>query len=395
MILISTDNGEFFTQERFEELEREKLKGDNGWLLFAATTSGLELGAQVTREYQRLLLEEGGRERVVPNLNEMAVGVDDDLVERVIRVGGEDVTVTDVITRFEDSETRPRLPANVAGSYAFVIMPTLDRRPGAFSVNDNLVQGWQLINTLKVNSAKRVAGIVPYASYSRQDQVTPFMREAGTARWVARMFEASGADDVVVYHPHTRALSSFYESGVRLLQLNGLDLFMDIFQGFQGDPRAAAIACDAGGAKTTVYFANAMGGIDLGIISKHRPRREQSEVLGVIGNLSGTDVALLTDDETVTFGTILNAVKALYQEGVRQSYVAISHNKLDARGEALLRQAHNEYGLVEVHFTDTIPQSGNLLKEEWVHTHPITERIVRVANRMLYDQSVKALFYTP
>ena len=142
----------------------------------------------------------------------------------------------------------------------------------------------------------------------------------------------AGVDIILTYHPHTMALDGFYEPAMTFVALSGIDLFIQIFEPFRGKKEVIAVSTDAGGAKFTVHFANAMD-ITYAITSKFRDHQGKADLLGVVGDIEGKRVALVTDDETVTGSSILKTVETLHDRyGIEETHVAISHAKLD-RGE--------------------------------------------------------------
>ncbi|MDO8741392.1 MAG: ribose-phosphate diphosphokinase [Candidatus Woesearchaeota archaeon] len=362
----------FITPEKFEELKFKELAGPNGWLLFVACNSGIELAKKVEESYEKRLKENKSELKVVPLL-----------------CGGKNGEPMTMI--FDDTETRPRLPEHVAGSNAFVFQSVLDRTSN-ITVNDNLMQLLQMIRTLKVHRAKKITAVTPYSAYSRQDKPTFHQREATLAKLVADLLITAGMDEILFYHLHTDAIKGFYEPhGV--IALTGLDLFIETSEKFRGLKNVIAISTDAGGAKFTIHYAEAMG-IDYGITSKVRPKDQEANILGVIGELDGKNIALITDDETVTANSIIGAAKSLSEErNINEIYAAISHNKLNKKSIPKLIEANEKYNLKELHVTDSIPQTKEVLELPFVKVHALTERITYTINRLHYNQSVREIFY--
>lgn len=363
----------FITPEKFEELKFKQLAGPNGWLLFVACNSGIELAKNVEGEYKKKLRENNSKLKSVPLL-----------------CGGKNGEPMTMI--FDDTETRPRLPEHVAGSNAFVFQSVLDRTSN-ITVNDNLLQLLQMIRTLKVHGAKNITAVTPYSAYSRQDKPTFHKREATLAKLVADLSITAGVNEVFFYHLHTDAIKGFYEPHCRVVALTGLDLFIEESERFRGLKNAVAISTDAGGAKFTIHYAEAMN-IDYGITSKIRPKDQKADTLGVIGELKGKTIALIADDETVTASSIIGAAKSLSEErNIDEIYAFISHNKLNKKAIPGLIEAHEKYHLKELHVTDSIPQVKEVLDLPFIKVHPLTERITYTINRLHYNQSVSEIFY--
>jgi ribose-phosphate pyrophosphokinase len=177
--------------------------------------------------------------------------------------------------------------------------------------------------------------------------------------------------------------------------LNGLDLFREIFNNRQKDLEAIVVSTDAGGAKATIHLAKALD-IDYAITNKYRPQKEKADLLGVIGFLDDKKIAIITDDETVTFSSLMNAVKILSQDyKIREIYVAVSHMKLSPEKIPLLKKANETYNLKEIHFTDSVPQVKEILELPFVRVHSLDERFALTINNLHYNRSVSRLFYKP
>jgi len=114
----------FITPERYEEIKKAQLNGPNGWLLFVACNSGVDLARNVKKEYERKLTENKSSLLIVPLLDRAE---DFDMLTKV----------------FDDTETKPRLRDHVAGSNAFVFQSLFNKADKTL-VNDNLMQLYQV-----------------------------------------------------------------------------------------------------------------------------------------------------------------------------------------------------------------------------------------------------------
>jgi ribose-phosphate pyrophosphokinase len=165
----------------------------------------------------------------------------------------------------------------------------------------------------------------------------------------------------------------------------------EIFTDMQGIDNVVAVSTDAGGAKFTVHFSDAMD-IPYAIANKFRPGKDRANLLGIIGDLNNKKVAIITDDETVTGSSIINAVRWLHNNGVEEVHAAISHLKIKEEFIPALLDAHNHFGLKMVHATDTIPQVPSILSLPFIKIHSLARRFASTINRMHYNQSISALF---
>ncbi len=361
---------QFITPEHFRGMGERALKGPNGWLLFVACNAGIGFAESVKGEYEQMLSENGSK------------------VEQIPMVGTREQPLTTV---FADTETCPRLTTYVTGANAYVFQSCQQGADG-YTVNENIQQLIQVVRTLRAHRAKTITVVTPYCPYSRQDKPTFMRREATLARLFADQLKVAGADILLTYHPHSYSLHGFFEPQMVFVALSGLALLAEIFEERIGMRELVVVSTDAGGAKFTMHYADIMD-VNYAIANKFRSGKDQTDILGVIGDLDGKRTAIITDDETVTGSSLLNTVRQLHDNyGIQEILVAISHMKLRAEHVPLFAEAHRKWGLAELHTTDTVPQAPELLELEFVHLHSIARRFAATINHMHYDQSVSALF---
>ena len=105
---------------------------------------------------------------------------------------------------FADGEIYVKIEENVRGCDAFVIQPT------SKSVNHNLVELSIMIDALKRASADRVTAVLPYYGYARQDRKAA-PREPITAKLVANLLVAAGADRILTIDLHSGQVQGFFD----------------------------------------------------------------------------------------------------------------------------------------------------------------------------------------
>jgi ribose-phosphate pyrophosphokinase len=356
----------FISPLEYEEIARKQDSGPNGWLLFVACNSGLELGQKVKEEYEKRLRKKG---------SDFEIPLNDEPLTKV----------------FDDTETRPRLPFSVAGANAFVFQ-YVNRRDNHAKVNDNFMELCQVIRTLKVHGAQKITAVMPYHAYARQDKPTFRMREATTAKLIADLLITSGVDDILAYHLHTDSVKGFYEPH-HVVSLTGLDLFLTIFERFKGMDDAIAVSTDAGSSKFTLHLKDRMG-ISYAISSKYRPKDQMADTLGIIGNIKGKKIAVIADDETVTCDSLVNVMRTLSLDyGIKEIYAAVSHNKMTNEAIACMKKAYDQYNLKELHVTDSVPQTKEVNTLPFIIVHSLADRLACTINRMHYNQSVSEVWY--
>lgn len=361
---------QFVTPEAFDLIKKRDLGGPNGWLLFVACNSGIDLALSVKKAYEEMLSENGSELTEIPLL-----GSYNDPVTRV----------------FSDTETCPRLIEHVAGSNAYVFS-CVHEHISQNTVNENIQQLLQVVRTLRAHRARMITVVTPYLPYSRQDKPSFLAREATLASLFVDQLKIAGAQTHLTYHPHALSLYGFYEPEMMLVALSGLGLFTEIFSSFRGLDHVVAVSTDAGGAKFTVHFSEAMN-IPYAIANKFRPGKDRANLLGIIGDLNGKKVAIISDDETVTGSSIANAARWLYTNfGVEEIHIAISHLKLREEYLPTLIELREKYGLVALHTTDSIPQIPAVKNLDFIKIHSLAKRFASTINKLHYNQSVSDLF---
>lgn len=371
----------FITPEKFDELKLTKHSGPLGWLLFVdcddISKDNLTFAGKVKSEYEKMLINSKSSFTKIP----------------IIPVYN-DIEMDPLIKVFEDTETCPTLPEHVAGSNVYVFFSVHELKSGR-TVNENTMRLLQVIRTLKVNKAKNVTVVMPYFPYARQDKPTSFKREATLAKHTSDLFFVSGADEMILYHPHSESIRGFFEPNVKMTVINGLDIFKEVFYKFKDNKNVVAISTDAGGAKATVHLAKAIN-VGYAMGNKYRPEKEKTDVLGIIGDLKDKKIALITDDETVTFSSFYNVAERLYKDyGIKEIHGALSHMKLTQNHIPKLIEAHEKFGLKELHITDSIPQKDEIINLPFIKVHSLALRIALTINSLHYNQSVSGIFYKP
>lgn len=371
--MINTDRYSqyFISPEQFDKTKKKPLFGPNGWILFVACNSGIQLAQDVKNEYQRMLKENNSELKEVPLL------------------GTNQNPLTSI---FEDSETCPRLSCHVAGSNAYVFQCVHENISGN-TVNENIQQLLQVIRTLRAHRAQTITVVTPYAPYSRQDKPTFMQREATHFRLFVDQLKISGADNHLTYHPHALSLYGLYEPDMKVVALSGLDLFIDVFSFLKNQQDTVVVSTDSGGAKFTIHYAEAMN-LSHAIGNKFRSKKDETQMIGIIGDMENKEKAIITDDETVTGSSFLNVVKALHHKyGIKEIYAAITHMKIRKHHINKLIEAHQQHGLVQLHVTDSIPPLEEIKQLDFVSIHSLAQRFASTINRLHYNQSVSEVFY--
>ncbi len=244
------------------------------------------------------------------------------------------------VFKFANDNSFVRIKENIRQRDVFIVQPT------CFPVNDNLMELLIMIDACKRASAGRITAVVPYYGYGRTDKKDQ-PRVPITARLVADLLTAAGADRLLTIDLHAGQIQGFFNIPVD--ELTTLPLLGDYFAAKEIQD-LVVVAVDIGISKKARDIAERLGA-PLAIIEKRRmSNNDTSETMNVIGEVRGK-TALVFDDEIVTGGSIVNAAKALSEEGVKDVFCCVTHPVLSQDGAEVMARSN----FSEVVVTDTIP----------------------------------------
>src|SRR6266540_324924 len=241
------------------------------------------------------------------------------------------------IRRFADGEIFVKIDENVRGRDVFIIQPT---NPPAENVMELLL----LMDAARRASAARVTPVIPYFGYARQDRKDQ-PRVAISAKLMANMISAAGADRVLAMDFHQHQLQGFFDLPVD--HLYAAPVFTSHYRQ-KGFKNLTVVASDVGGAKMARGFAKRLDAT-LAIIDKRRTAANVSEAVNVVGDVEGRH-CIIPDDMIDTGGTMAEAAHALKRLGAQDIYLCATHALLS--GPAVERLM--EEPIVEVAVTNTI-----------------------------------------
>ena len=249
------------------------------------------------------------------------------------------------VTTFADGEVSLTINESVRGSDVFLVQSTC--KP----VNNNLMELLIMIDACRRASAGRITAVIPYFGYARQDRKAKG-RDPISAKLVANMIEAAGADRVLTMDLHASQIQGFFDIPVD--NLLGNPVFVDYYAKKFGEKceDMVVVSPDVGSVARARTFAQKLH-MSLAIVDKRRQKANQCEVMNVIGDVSGKD-CILFDDMIDTAGSICNAAKAIVEVGGANSvYACASHGVLS--GPALERLSASV--IKEVALLNTIPET--------------------------------------
>src|ERR1700742_366113 len=222
------------------------------------------------------------------------------------------------IQRFADMEVFVEILENVRGEDVFLIQST------SFPANDNLMELLVTIDALKRGSARRITAVLPYYGYARQDRKTG-PRTPISAKLVANLITVAGADRVLTMDLHAGQIQGFFDIPTDNLVAIPV-LASDIVRHYRNTSELMIVSPDVGGVVRVRALANRLDA-DLAIVDKRRSGPGQSEVMNIVGDVSGRR-CILFDDIVDSAGTLCNAAHAMMEHGATEVSAYVTHGVL-------------------------------------------------------------------
>jgi ribose-phosphate pyrophosphokinase len=282
------------------------------------------------------------------------------------------------VRRFSDNEVFVAIDENVRGEDVFVIQST------SYPANDNLMELLICIDALQRASARRITAVMPYFGYARQDRKTGG-RTPISAKLVANLITRAGADRVLTMDLHAGQIQGFFDIPTDNLVAIPV-LARDIKLHYSNTSELMIVSPDVGGVVRARALADRLNA-DLAIVDKRRPRAGESEVMNIIGDVSGRR-CILFDDIVDSAGTLVNAANALKERGATEVSAYVSHGVLS--GPAVERVTNS--GLTELVITDSIEQPEKVARCPKVRSVAVAPLIGEAIRRIANEESVSKLF---
>ena len=281
---------------------------------------------------------------------------------------------------FSNGEVYCRYEESIRGADVFIVQSTCGNSQTGVTANDSLMELLFMIDAAVGASAHRVIAVTPWFGYSRQDKKSA-PREPISARLVARMLEAAGADRVLTMDLHAGQIQGFFQKPVD--HMTALFMLTQYFADL-GLPDLVVVAPDAGRVKLNKQFASKIGA-ELAILDKERPAQQVAEIGYVIGDVKGK-TAVIVDDMIDTGGTLMAAAKTVSEEGAARVYAAATHGLFSGDAFENLRNSDLEQIVV----TDTIAVSPDRPRN--IRVLPCAELLTDSIRRIFVDDSVSEVF---
>ena len=283
-------------------------------------------------------------------------------------------------SHFADGECSIDVHEPVRGADVFIVQSTC--KP----VNDNLMELLVMIDAMRRASAGRITAVIPYFGYARQDRKAK-SRDPISAKLVANLITAAGADRVLTMDLHAAQIQGFFDIPVD--NLFGAPLFakhyLDIYG--KGNDDIMVVSPDVGSTARARNFSLKLG-CNMAIVDKRRERANQSEVMNIIGNVEGKTCILL-DDMVDTAGSLCGAAKAIVEiGGAKEVYACASHGVLS--GPAIDRI--NDSVIKELLLLDTIPYPADRQPSDKIRYMSVAPVFAEAIQRVYEEMSISNLF---
>ena len=281
------------------------------------------------------------------------------------------------LREFANGEIHCRYDISIRGCDVFIVQTHCG------PVNDSLMEQLIMIDAAKRASAKRITAVCPYYGYARQDRKSTG-REPITAKLVADMLSAAGADRVVSVDLHSGQIQGFFD--VPFDHLTAAPVLEGYLRENLGED-VMVVAPDAGRVKVAERYSQHLGS-DLALVHKTRPRgsTNQVEARHVVGDVEGRHCVLI-DDMIDTGGTICAAAELLSDAGAADIWAMATHGVLSDPAVDRLKAAP----ISRVVVTNTLPVTEDRSFDK-LEVLSVSKIIADVIDAIFEETSVSEIF---
>ena len=299
------------------------------------------------------------------------------LAERVAEELGAELVPTDART-FANGELYARFDESVRGCDAFVI------QSHTHPINEWLMEQLIMVDALKRASAKRITVVAPFYPYSRQDKKGRG-REPISARLVADLFKAAGADRIMSVDLHASQIQGFFDGPVD--HLFAMPVLLEHFKKTIDRDDLCVVSPDMGRVRVADVWSDKLGA-PLAIIHKRRDPLVPNQVTvhDIVGDVKDK-WCVVVDDMIDTGGTIAKAAEALKANGARGVTIACTHAIFSGRATEHLSQDFIDQVVV----TDTLPIPEEKRFDK-LTVLSIAPRLAQAIHEVFEDGSVTSMF---
>lgn len=277
------------------------------------------------------------------------------------------------VKHFADGEILVELGESVRGKHVFLVQST------CYPVNENLMELLIALDAVKRASCKEVTCVIPYYGYARQDRKAR-PRQPITAKLVADLIEAAGADRVVCVDLHATQIQGFFK-----IPTDNMTAMAMLGQYFRNKkiPDVVVVSPDHGGATRARTLADSINNAPIAIVDKRRQKPNVAEAMNLVGDVNGKN-CIIVDDLADTGGSLIGCIDILRRNGAKDIYCACTHGVFS--NNALERIAASD--IKEFVVTNTIERTAEQLKD--------TPNLTVLSVGFLLAKAIEAIFnYEP
>lgn len=278
------------------------------------------------------------------------------------------------VSTFPDGETFVKIDENVRGQDIFIVQST---SPPA---NQHLMEMFIMMDAFRRASASRITAVMPFYGYARQDRKDQ-PRVAITAKLVANLLVAAGANRVLTMDLHAQQIQGFFDIPVDHLYAAPVIYEYLLKKNLEN---LVVVSPDVGGIKMAYAYAQRLDA-ELAIVAKRRKSPTETEATAVIGDIAGRNV-LLVDDLTETAGTLTSAAALLKSRGAEKIIACVSHALLTDLGVERIKNSPID----ELITTDTVLRP--VYPGVNVTTLSVAQLLGEAIKRIHHNSSVTSLF---
>ncbi|MBR0229870.1 MAG: ribose-phosphate pyrophosphokinase [Erysipelotrichaceae bacterium] len=251
------------------------------------------------------------------------------------------------VKHFADGEILVELGESVRGKHVFLVQST------CLPVNENLMEILIALDAVKRASCKEVTCVIPYYGYARQDRKAK-PRQPITAKLVADLLEAAGADRVVCVDLHATQIQGFFK--IPTDNLTAMSMLGQYFRN-KKIPDVVVVSPDHGGATRARTLADCINNAPIAIVDKRRQKPNVAEAMNLVGDVDGKN-CIIVDDLADTGGSLIGCIDILRKHGAKDIYCACTHGVFS--NGALERIAASD--IKEFVVTNTIERTAEQIK---------------------------------
>lgn len=242
--------------------------------------------------------------------------------------------------KFSNDNNFVQVLETVRGQDVYVIQTT---QP---PVNERIMELLITVDALKRASAGKINVVLPYYLYSRSDKKDQ-PRVPVSAKLIAQLIEAAGADRVITCDLHNPAIQAYFN--INCDRLSAQNLLQSYFKEKNLEDKVI-VATDAGSSKKAYKYSTYFG-CPIALIDKRRDGNDDKAIATtIIGDIKNKN-AIIFDDEVDTAGSMIETAKILEKFGAKNIYAGCTHGILS--GPAIERIKNSP--IKELVITNTVP----------------------------------------